>query len=112
MPGQNAPRSLLDMKKNYKQTNCHIQILLKFERLFIQEPKFNIWLQFLLDSSIQAHRFIIFHLYRLDHDIDTSNMLTKKEIKHHAMLLNPVLPARKVFLVDSKPQFYFDIRVR
>ena len=109
MPGQNAPRGLLDMKKNYKQTNCHIQILLKFEQLFIQETKSNIWFQFLLDSPIQAQRFIIFNLYRLDHDIDTSNMLTKKEIKRHATLLNPVLPAVKVLLVKSKTLFDFDI---
>ena len=112
MPEQNAPRSLTDMKKNYKQTNCHIQILLKFEQLFIQETKLNIWFQFLLDSPIQAQRFIIFNLYRLDHDIDTSNMLTKKEIKRHATLLNPVLPAVKVLLIKSKTLFYFDIRVR
>ena len=88
------------MQKNYKQTNCHIQVLLKFDQLFLQGAKLNIWLQFLLNCPIQAHRFIKFDLYRLENDIDTSNMLTKKEVKNHAKVVNPILPAVKVYLID------------
>ena len=99
-PGKNAPKSLPDMQKNYKQIKCHIQILLKFDQLFLEGTKLNIWLQFLLDCPIQANRFILFNLYRLHNDIDTSKMLTKKEIKNHAKVVDPVLPAVKVYLID------------
>ena len=62
VPGKNAPQSLKDMKMMYKRNDAHIQILLELEQLFLKEGRFNIWLQFLLDSKMQVSGEITYSL--------------------------------------------------
>ena len=46
----------------YKRNDAHIQILLELEQLFLKEGRFNIWLQFLLDSKMQVSGEITYSL--------------------------------------------------